>query len=105
VLSYLVVVVHAHGNTGSFKVIDNKVLLLRAISRGENQLQTTGSIDNEVGGLVLVAEGVTSQDDRLSPARNQLGDVFAENGLTENGASQNVTDSSLSDRKIMELNY
>lgn len=92
---YLVVVVHAHGNTGTLKVVDDQVLLLGTISGGEDELEATGSIDNQVGGLVLITESVATQDDGLGPSRDQSRDVLAQNGLTEHGASQNVTDRSL----------
>jgi hypothetical protein len=92
---YLVVVIHAHGDTRTLKVVNDQVLLLGTIGGSEDELQATGSIDNQVSGLVLITESVATQDNGLGPSRDQSGDVFAENGLTENGASQNVADGSL----------
>lgn len=40
----------------------------------------------------LVPVGVPADDDGLGPARHQAGDVLADDGLPEHGASQDVTD-------------
>uniref|UniRef100_A0A0N5A0Y6 NAD-specific glutamate dehydrogenase n=1 Tax=Parastrongyloides trichosuri TaxID=131310 RepID=A0A0N5A0Y6_PARTI len=46
----------------------------------------------EVGGLVLVAEGVTADDDWLGPARNQTRDVLADDWFAEDYAAEDVAD-------------
>lgn len=101
ILTYLVVVVHAQSNTGSLEVVDNQALLL-TVRRSEDQFQTTRFVYNNVCGLVLITKGVTSQDNRLSPSRNQPGDVLANDGLAENGASQDVTNGSLSVQDVVK---
>lgn len=95
-------VVHAHGNTGTLKVVDDQVLLLGTIGGGEDELEATGTIDNQVGSLVLVTKSVTTQDDGLGPSGDQSRDVLAQNGLTEHGASQNVTDRSLFNSRFID---
>ena len=47
---------------------------------------------HEVGGAVLVAEGVTADDDRLGPARHQPRHVLADDGLAEHDAAEDVAD-------------
>ena len=46
----------------------------------------------EVGGAVLVAEGVAADDDRLGPARHQPRHVLADDGLAEHHAAENIAD-------------
>src|SRR5690606_34275298 len=56
----------------------------------DRQLALAGEL--EVGGAVLVAEGMTPDDDRLRPARHQPRDVLADDGLAEDDAAEDVTD-------------
>ncbi len=46
----------------------------------------------EVGGLVLVAEGVAADDDRLRPAGHQPRHVLADDRLAEDDAAEDVAD-------------
>jgi hypothetical protein len=46
----------------------------------------------EVGCLVLVAEGVTADDDRLGPAGNEARHVLADDRLAEDDAAEDVAD-------------
>ncbi len=48
--------------------------------------------EQEVGGLVLIAERVAADDDRLRPARHQARHVLGDDGLAENHAAQDVAD-------------
>ena len=54
------------------------------------QLALAGEL--EVGGAVLVAEGVAADDDRLGPARHQARHVLADDRLAEDHAAQDVAD-------------
>ena len=47
---------------------------------------------DEVGGAVLVAEGVTADHDRLGPARHQPRHVLADDRLAEDRAADDVAD-------------
>ena len=48
--------------------------------------------EGEVGGAVLVAEGMAADDDRLGPAGNQARHVLADDRLAEDHAAQDVAD-------------
>ena len=54
------------------------------------QLALAGEL--EVGGAVLVAEGVTADDDRLGPAGNEARHVLADDRLAEDDAAKDVAD-------------
>ena len=46
----------------------------------------------EIGGAVLIAEGVAAYNDRLGPARHEARHVFADDRLAEDDAAQYVAD-------------
>ena len=52
-LLYLVSVVHAHSDTGTIKIVDDPLLGLTAVLGREGHLEATGTLSNEVSGLVL----------------------------------------------------
>ena len=54
--------------------------------------QLAGAGDEEIGGAILVAEGMAADDHRLGPARYIARDVLADDRLTEDGAAQDVAD-------------
>jgi hypothetical protein len=56
----------------------------------DRQLALAG--EAEIGGAVLVAEGVAADDDRLGPARHQARHVLADDRLAEDHAAQDVAD-------------
>jgi hypothetical protein len=56
----------------------------------DRQLALAGEL--EVGGAVLVAEGVAADDDRLGPARHEARHVLADDRLAEDGAAEDVAD-------------
>ena len=62
------------------------------IAAFEYQAQLAGAGDDNVGRAVLVAESMTADDDRVSPAWNQPGDVLDDNRFAEDGAAQDVAD-------------
>jgi hypothetical protein len=94
-LDGLVGVVHAHKDTTVLEVEDFNVLGLRAVGGSEGNFELSGAVNNQVGGFVLISEGVSADDNRASPARNQSGDVLADNGLSEDSTTQNITDSTV----------
>lgn len=85
-------VVHAHGNSRTLEVIDVHNGGRLAISGGIYELELSGGGGNKVGGSVLVTKSVASNADRLDPSRNGFGDFGEDNGLTEDCASEDVTD-------------
>ena len=74
------------GNTGTLKVVDLDALGLTARG-GVDELKGTRAGDQTVGGTVLVAKGVSADDDGLLPARDETGDAVDDNGLTEHGST------------------
>src|SRR3546814_13346664 len=54
--------------------------------------QLAGTGHPEVGRLILVAERVTADDDRVGPARNETRDVVDHDRLAEDDTAQDVAD-------------
>lgn len=82
----LIGVVLALGDTTTLEVVDLDALGLTT-GRGVDQLELTGARDDTVLGTVLVTEGVTANNNRLGPARDQAGNAGNDNGLTEHGTA------------------
>jgi hypothetical protein len=87
----LISVVHGEGNTGTLVVEDLDGGLLPLLG-GVDELDRALTRDNEVLGLVLVTVGVTADGDGLLPSGDQTGDRVNDNGLTENGTTEDVAD-------------
>ena len=68
---------------------------LGAVFGSEGDGELTGAGNLEVGGLVLVAERMTGDDDGLCPTRDQPGDVAHDDRFAENGASENIADGAI----------
>lgn len=85
-------IVHAHGDTGSLEVKDGVGLRRASVLGGKSHFKLARSVDDKVGGTVLVAESVTTNDDGPGPSRNDTGHVLEHDGLTEDGSAENVTD-------------
>ena len=54
--------------------------------------QRARPVEDEVGGLVLVTEGVTADDDGLVPAGHQTRDIGDDDRLAEDRAAEDVAD-------------
>ncbi len=65
---------------------------LRPVIRGELHGELALAGEAEVGGAVLVTEGVTTDDDRLVPSGNQTRDVRDDDRLAEDHAAEDVAD-------------
>src|SRR5207247_6335693 len=50
------------------------------------------AVELDLGGPILVAESVTRDDHRLIPVSHDARHVFADNGLPENRAVENIAD-------------
>ncbi len=88
----LVGVVHAKHDTSTLELIDFEVGGLRAIGGGESHRELSWDFGAEVGGSVLISKGVSADNDGLVPAWHQLRDVADNNGLSEDRATNDVTD-------------
>ena len=85
------VVLHL-GDSGTWIVEHHMFNGFAAVVRREGDGQPTGTIDFEIGRLVLVAEGVAGDDDRLRPSGDETRDVRDDNRLAEDGAAENIAD-------------
>lgn len=61
----------------------------RLSSNSERDFQTSACISH------LIAESVSADCYGLSPPRNEAGDVFTQDRLTENCSAQNIPDGSI----------
>ncbi len=68
---------------------------LAAIRGSEADFELAGLLGDEVGGLVLVTEGMATNHNGLGPARDETRNVLHHNGLTEDGTTKNVADSAV----------
>lgn len=88
----LVGVVLGLGNAAALLELEDLNLLglaaLRSVDHGE--LARAGN--DTVLGAVLVTKGVTANDDGLLPSGDETGDAGDDDGLTEDGAAESVTD-------------
>jgi hypothetical protein len=97
--THLIRVVHRHSHTLSLEVV-NLHHGLFTLCRRVDELQFTRSRSDKVGRTVLVSKGVTTDDDRLDPAWDRLGDSFDDDGFTEDGAAEDVADLRASERAL-----
>lgn len=84
-------IVHSHRHAGRLIVEDFSAFDFAALV-GEHELQFAWPIDDKILGLVLVAVRMTTDHNRIGPARHQTRNVRAENWLAKNGATEDVTD-------------
>ena len=87
-------VVHAHQAAGALEGVGDG---LEGVSGGaivgdELHDEFAWLVDDGVGGHVLVTVGVTADDDGLGPAGHEAGHVGADDGLTEDGTIEDVSD-------------
>lgn len=80
----LICVVLGLRNTGAGEVVDLDTLWLAAFG-GEDDLEGSFAGDDLVLGAVLVAKGMTADDNGLFPAGDETGDVVDDNWFTEDG--------------------
>ena len=77
---------------GAGEVVDVELDRLGAVLRGVGEGQRPLAGDDQVGGAVLVAEGVTADHDRLRPAGHQARHVGDHDRLAEDDAAEDVAD-------------
>jgi hypothetical protein len=71
----LVEVVHRHRDAAAGKVVDVELNRLGAVLRRVDESQRSRARHDQVGGAVLVAEGMAADHDRLRPPGHQPRDV------------------------------
>ena len=87
----IVQVVHAHRDTRR-RELEDFFVDHGAVFALEDQAKLARTRNAEIGRLILVAEGMTADDDRVRPARDQTGDVLDDDRLAEHHATQDVAD-------------
>jgi len=88
----LVSVVHAEHDTGALELVHVEVGGIRAVLGRESHGERSWHLGAEVSRFVLITEGVSTDNDGLGPARDKFGDVADNNGLAEDGATDDVPD-------------
>ena len=84
-------IVHGHGHA-SAGIIEHFMLDDLAVLAGPLNAHLALAGHDEVGGAILVAKGVASDDDRLGPARDKTRDILADDGFAEHDAAQDIAD-------------
>lgn len=88
-------IVHSEAySTISLEFVDFHPLLWAVITF-ENDFEGTRFVDSEICGFVLITEGVSADDDRFLPAWDESRDVFDDNGFSEDGSVEYVSDGSV----------
>jgi len=86
-------VVHPHHHAATaWNLGDGELHGVRAVGGRERHRHCARAWNLEIGRFVLVAVGVTADDDRLGPARDQPRDVRDDDGLAEDHATKDVAD-------------
>jgi len=85
-------VVHGQGHAVALEVEHFERLHLAAVFGREGDGEFTLALGEEVGGAVLVAEGMAADTDGGRPVGCQAGHVAHHNGLAEHDAFQDVAD-------------
>mmetsp|Transcript_33511 Transcript_33511/g.51484 ORF Transcript_33511/g.51484 Transcript_33511/m.51484 type:complete len:253 (+) Transcript_33511:527-1285(+) len=88
-------VVHAHQHSGSLELEHFDLGLGGSAVGLEDHGEFSGLAGHEVLGSVLVAKGVSANDNGLGPSRHKSGDVVNDNGLSEHGSVELVSDGSV----------
>ena len=90
----VVEIVHRHGDAAAGKLEDFAFDLL-AVVADKSQVKLAFAWHAEIGGAILIAKGVTADDDWLGPSRHQAGHVLAEDRLAEDHPAENVADGAI----------
>jgi hypothetical protein len=85
-------VVHSKTNSTGLEFIDIETGRLSTALGGEDDLKGAWFSSDKVCGTVLIAKGVTTDDNGLFPAWDESGDSVDNDGFTEDGSIQDVSD-------------
>ena len=86
---YLGQIEHGQADTRALEGMDQQ--FLGAGWAVKEQLQLARLIDAQLGGLILIGKGMSTDDDGLLPGRHAARDLVNEDGLTKDGAVQHGT--------------
>lgn len=85
-------VIHGQGDTLALEVVDVELGGSTSFSGGVSEGELSGSGGDKVGGSVLVTESMSTDADGLGPSGDGLGDLVEDDGLSEDGSSEDVSD-------------
>lgn len=71
------------------------ILLHFSLFVGESHVKFTRLVHDEVCGFVLITEGMSSNDDGFFPSSYKPWYILDDDGLSEYGPSQDVSDSAI----------
>lgn len=91
-INTLISVVHGQSDTLALEVVDVELGGGTSVSGSVSEGELSGSGGDKVGGSVLVTESVSTDADGLGPSRDGLGDLVEDDGLSEDGSSEDVSD-------------
>ena len=92
----LISVIHAHQHTRVLKVVgDHFDRFLGLVFWSESDLELSCFRCDKVRGTILITEGMSANDDWLGPSWHESGHVVDNDGLTEDGSIELVTDGSI----------
>lgn len=89
----LISIVHSHSNTTlTFEIEDFSDNWFASSSRSEDKFKLSRSWELNILALVLITIRVSSDNERLLPAWNESGNVFADDWLSEDSSVENGPD-------------
>jgi hypothetical protein len=90
-----VCVVHGETDTSlTFKFVDLGSLF-STVCTSKDDFEGAWFIDDEVSSFVLVSEGVSAYNDGFFPSGDEFGYVFDDDGLSEDGAVEDVSNGAI----------
>ena len=91
----LISVVHSEHDTWVLEFEHFERSGLGAILRGEGHMESAWNLGAEVSGSVLITESVSADNDGLLPAWHKARNVLDDDGLSEDGSTDDVSDGSV----------
>lgn len=88
----LISVVHGQSDTLAFEVVDVELGRGTSVSGSVSESELSRSGSDKVGRSILVTESVSTDADGLGPSRDGLGDLVENDGFSEDGSSEDVSD-------------
>jgi hypothetical protein len=94
-LDGIISIVHTEANTTARIVEDFVFLRGTSVFGSEGDFVFTRSVNNEISGSVLITVSVSADNDGLSPSGDELGDVLADDGFSEDSTVEVVSDGTI----------
>ncbi len=95
IFNALINVVHSHADTSLSLELEDFHALLLALSILENNFESSWSVDNEIGGLVLITKSMSSDNNGFFPSRDKSWNIFDDDWFSKHSTVENVSDSTI----------